>query len=156
MTSGLVCGNSSATINSPLLADDKGELLQSRGRQVHVEVDDHVRQLREVELDAVEHSALVRILFRQTGQGRYTYTLPRSIISFIPSPSASPPVSTSTPLPSQHNTTYIRMSRCVYSGARDTLLPRRKCKRAAKYLTNKYSTAQALNLASICVPDILR
>lgn len=50
---------------SPLLADDERELLQSGGGQVHVEVHDHVRQLGEVKLDAVEHAALVRVLTRQ-------------------------------------------------------------------------------------------
>lgn len=65
----------------PLLANDEGELLQSRGRQVHVEVDDHVRQLREVELDTVEHSALVRIL--TNGVCIVIATL--SAISFMPS-----------------------------------------------------------------------
>lgn len=50
---------------SPLLADDERKLLQGGGRQVHVEVDDHVRELREVELDAVEHPTLVRVLPRR-------------------------------------------------------------------------------------------
>lgn len=37
---------------------------------MHVEVDDHVRELREVELDAVEHPTLVRVLPRRVISSR--------------------------------------------------------------------------------------
>lgn len=57
--------------NVPLLADYKGELLQRGRRQVHVKVNNHVRQLREVKLDAVEHPSLVRILQQRKGPAAF-------------------------------------------------------------------------------------
>lgn len=79
------CNHSYRPCSSPLLANDEGELLQSRGRQVHVEVNDHVRQLRKVELDAVEHSPLVRILGET---GRLARCQKGHLISFISSVSS--------------------------------------------------------------------
>ena len=46
----------------PVLAHDEHELLERRRGPVHLQVDDHVRELREVELDALEHRLLVRVL----------------------------------------------------------------------------------------------
>jgi len=48
--------------HAPVLADDEHELLERRRGPVHLQVDDHVRQLREVELDALEDGLLVRVL----------------------------------------------------------------------------------------------
>lgn len=56
-----VCGSVRGIV-LPVLADDEHELLERRRGPVHLQVDDHVRELRDVELDALEDRLLVRVL----------------------------------------------------------------------------------------------